>query len=151
VPEKVEKIGLTTRANRANVIVAEAKKKCMKPMFISVHVNAAGNGGWCNAKGWACYTTKGKTISDAFATKMYEAAHEVLDPLGRKVREDYSDGDPDWEENFTVIYKTNCAAILTENFFMDNKEEAKWLLTDDGINTVVEIHHKGILKYIASL
>lgn len=151
VPEKVQKIGLTTRANRANKIVAEARSKGLTPMFISVHVNAAGNGQWMNAKGWSCFTTKGTTISDKLATKLYEAAHEILDPMGRKIREDWSDKDPDWEENFTVIKKTNCAAVLTENFFMDNKEEAKWLLSEEGISTVVDIHYKGILKYIASL
>lgn len=151
VTEKVQKIGLSVRASRANKVVTEARKAGKTPLFVSVHVNAAGNGQWMNAKGWSCFTTKGKTISDAFATKMYEAAHEVLDPMGRKIREDYSDGDPDWEENFTVIKKTNCAAILTENFFMDNKEEAAWLLTDEGKETVVEIHYRGILKYIASL
>lgn len=151
VPEKIQKIGLTVRANRANKIIAPAKKEGKTCLFISVHVNAAGSGKWMNAKGWSCFTTKGKTISDAFATKLYEAAHEVLDPMGKKIREDWSDNDPDWEENFTVIKKTNCAAVLTENFFMDNKEEAEWLLSEEGISTVVEIHRRGILKYIESL
>ena len=42
---------------------------------------------------------------------------------GQKIRRDYSDGDPDWEENFYILSKTQCPAVLTENFFMDNKED----------------------------
>lgn len=141
--------GLSVRANRANVLVANANKKGMKSIFLSIHNNAAGNGAqWMNAYGWSAWTTKGKTISDKLADCLYEAAHELCDPKKIKIREDRSDGDPDYEENFTVLVKTNCAAVLTENFFMDTKAEAEWLLSEEGMNMVTDIHVNGILKYI---
>lgn len=148
VPEEIEDIALTTRANRANYRMNEAKKQGKKCIFCSVHVNAAANSGWHNATGWSVWTTKGKTKSDDFAQCMYEAAKEVLTPLGKKIRTDFSDGDADYEENFTVIYKTKCPAILTENFFQDTKADVEWLLSEEGKKAIIDIHVKGVLKYI---
>lgn len=152
VPEETKDIALTTRANRANRKYYAAKKEGKTAIFISVHVNAAGNGNnWMNATGWSAWTTKGKTNSDKLAECLYDAAEEILTPLAKKIRTDKSDGDRDYEENFTVIYKTVCPSVLTENFFMDNKNDVEWLLSDEGKRAIVQIHVKGILKYIDAL
>ena len=152
VPEETKDIGLTTRANRANRKYYATKKEGKTAIFISVHVNAAGNGSnWMNATGWSAWTTKGKTNSDKLAECLYDAAEEILTPLGKKIRTDKTDGDRDYEENFTVIYKTVCPSVLTENFFMDNKNDVEWLLSDEGRRAIVQIHVKGILKYIDEL
>ena len=34
---------------------------------------------------------------------------------------------------------------------MDNKEDATWLLSNEGRNIITDIHVEGIKKYIASL
>ena len=60
------------------------------------------------------------------------------------------DGDPDWEENFYMLSKTKCAAVLTENFFMDNPIEMAWLLAS-GRNAIVKVHVDGIVDYVKSL
>lgn len=50
VPEEVKDISLTTRANRANNKYYSAVKQGKTAIFISVHVNAPGNGKeWKNA------------------------------------------------------------------------------------------------------
>ena len=59
-----------------------------------------------------------------------------------------SDGDPDYEENFYVLKKTSCPAVLTENFFQDNKDDVEWLSSEEGKETVVEYHLRGILRYL---
>lgn len=46
----------------------------MKAFLISIHVNAAGNGPWMNARGWSAWTSKGQTAGDKLADKLYEAA-----------------------------------------------------------------------------
>jgi len=149
VPEEVKDISLTTRANRANNKYYSAVKQGKTAIFISVHVNAAGNGKeWKNATGWSAWTTNGKTNSDKLAECLYDAAEEVLKPLGKVIRTDKSDGDRDYEENFTVLKKTQSVAVLTENFFQDNKKDVEWLLSEDGKQAIVNIHIKGILKYI---
>lgn len=150
-PESHVDVGLTTRANRVNKKYDEAKKQGKKGIFISIHVNAAGNGNWRNATGWSVWTTKGKTNSDIFAEYLANAAEDVLIPLGQKVRTDKSDGDKDYEANFTVIYKTKCVSVLTENMFMDSKKDVEFLLSEEGKKAIVDLHVKGILKYIDSL
>lgn len=115
-------------------------------LMVSVHCNAAGNGGWMNARGWSAYTSKGRTKSDELATLLYEAAERNFP--GLRIRRDMSDGDPDWEENFYVLIKTRCPAVLTENFFMDNKEDVAYLLSAEGKSQIVKTHVEGIVKYI---
>lgn len=141
VPED-EDIKLSERARRANNIIAQyGASNCV---FISIHNNAAGNGDrWYNATGWEVYTTPGNNNSDKFATCLANACNY----LGIKLRADFLDGDPDKECQFTVIYKTNCPAALTENMFMDSKKDVEFLQSDEGIEKLINIHLIGIQKY----
>lgn len=119
-------------------------------LYVSIHVNAAGNGSaWMNARGWAVYTSPGKTKSDLLATCLFNEAKERL-PYDSKyyVRADWSDGDPDYEAKFHVLTKTKCPAVLTENLFQDNKEDVDFLLSDAGKKTIVDIHVNGILNFL---
>lgn len=147
VTPELNDISLSTRVSRANAKYLENNKKAF---FISIHVNAAGNGDeWKNATGWSVWTSKGQTAGDKLADKLAEAADIVFPPLGKKVRKDMSDGDPDYEANFTVVKKTNCPACLVENFFMDNKEDKEWLLSEQGLNACADVIVYGILNYIS--
>ena len=119
-------------------------KNCV---YVSVHVNAAGSDGkWHTATGWEAYTTKGVTKADKLAECLYSAAKQNL--TGQKIRTDKSDGDSDQEANFYVIRKTNCPAVLTENFFQDNKKDVEYILSEQGRHEIVRTHVEGILKYI---
>ena len=62
------------------------------------------------------------------------------------LRKDCTDGDPDYEENFTAIYKTKCPAILTENLFMDNKEDVAFLMSEEGREAITRIHVNAIKR-----
>ena len=120
-------------------------------LLVSVHCNAAGNGAeWMKARGWSAYTTKGKTRSDELANRLYEAASEHFDDMKLRIRKDMQDGDPDWEEDFYILRKTKCAAVLTENFFQDNKEDVEFLLSPEGKKHIAEVHVEGIINYINS-
>lgn len=137
-------VSLAERARRAN-------EQCGKHgtdnvLLVSIHCNAASNGEWMSAQGWSAYTTKGKTKSDELATMFYEEAEKNFS--GRKIRKDLSDGDPDWEENFYILRKTKCAAVLTENFFQDNKEDVSYLISLEGRRQIVKTHVDGIIKYV---
>lgn len=145
-PEVDEDIKLTPRYKRANEYKAQhPDKKCI---FISVHSDALGNGEeWNKARGWSAYTTKGQNNSDVFAECLYDAAEERFLPKGLKVRTDSSDGDRDYEENFTVIYGAAMPAVLTENFFYTNPDDCRYLLSEDGMNDIVDVHLQGILKF----
>lgn len=143
---------LSTRVSRANKYAADAKKEGKTAVFISVHVNALGMGDkWMTAQGWSTWTTKGVTKSDAFAQCLCDEAKSYLVSKGLKMREDKSDGDSDYEANYYVLTNTNCPATLSENFFMDNESDCKFLLTPESNEICAEIHARGIVKYIKSL
>ena len=97
---------------------------------------------WLNATGWSCYTCKGQTTSDLIAASFYEAAKKNFPD--RRIRTDYSDNDPDWEENFYILRHSLCPAVLTENFFMDNLSDLEYLQSRVGKQAVVDTHVEGM-------
>lgn len=148
-------VSLTTRATRAwNVIKASGKKG----IFISVHANANGKGtAWDSARGWSVYTTKGNNISDKLADCFYDEAEKLYKNTKMKIRTDKSDSDRDWEENFTVIYKTEqfsikngkvtVPAVLTENFFYSNIDDCKYLCDFNNKVDIAQLHLNAILAF----
>ena len=133
-------------------------------LYLSIHVNAAGSGRqWRTAGGWSVYTCKGQTESDRLATSLYEAArialadyanqfeankqHGLYASKQRPFRTDHSDDDPDQEANFYVLVHTKCAAALTENLFQDNQADVAYLLSQQGLDSIVRLHTQGVLGY----
>ena len=138
-------VTLRNRVNRVNTICN--RLGASNVLLVSVHANAAGNGSaWMNAKGWSCYTSRGKTKSDQVAECLYDAFEAEFQD--RKIRKDMSDGDRDWEENFYVLQKSKCPAVLLENFFYDNREECAWMLQEETKKRIASAAVKGIIKYI---
>lgn len=146
VPEETD-VPLAERVRRVNEVCG--RYGADNVILISIHSNASGTGEWMPANGWSAYTSKGKTKADALATLIYNEA--VKNFVGRKVRTDYSDGDPDWEEGFYILRKTKCPAVLTENFFHDNREDIAFMTSPAGREAIVSTHVDGIVNYIKSL
>ena len=144
VPEDHD-IPLSERAKRVNIVCSVLGKSNV--ILISVHVNAAGNGSkWLNATGWSVYTCKGQTESDRLADCLCEAAIKHFP--GRRIRTDFSDSDPDWEENFSLLSNTLCPAVLTENFFMDSRSDLEYLQSRAVKQAIVDTHVEGIIEYL---
>lgn len=138
-------ISLATRVQRVNKICS--KVGASNVILLSIHSNAAGDGSkWMSAQGWSCYTSKGETKSDLIAECLYDAFEAEF--ADRKIRKDMSDGDRDWEENFYVLAKSKCPAVLLENFFYDNRDECTWLLKDETKERIADAIVKGIVQYI---
>lgn len=147
VPES-DDIPLKERVSRVNTWCLLHGKH--NAILISIHANAAGNGTqWMKAQGWSCYTTKGITGSDQLATCLYAEAQKNFP--GRKIRKDLSDGDPDWEENFYLLQKTSCCAVLTESFFYDNIDDLRYLESTEGKAAIVRTHIDGIMAYLSEI
>lgn len=118
--ETNKEIGLTTRKNKANSFPGSYK------VLLSIHNNAAGNGStWMNATGIEFYTTKGQTMSDAFAECLAKSFQKNFP--NEKLRTDTIDGDLDKEENFTVLMGSSYYAVLAEILFQDNKSDVEKL------------------------
>lgn len=138
-------ISLATRVQRVNRVCG--KVGASNVILLSIHSNAAGDGSkWMSAQGWSCYTSKGETNSDILAECLYDAFE--MEFAEKKIRKDMSDGDRDWEENFYVLQKSKCPAVLLENFFYDNQEECAWLLREESKKRIANAAVKGIIKYI---
>lgn len=136
--EDEQDLSLTERANVANRMSKIYGAKNV--LLISIHHNALGKGDrWYSAKGFSIWTTKGDTISDYYGQIIWEEAKKTLIPKGRTVMKEWSDGDGDYEKNFTVIYKTVCPSVLIEYGFYTNEEDMKWCMSEEGLNAHTEL------------
>ncbi len=126
-------VALSERVRRANLL-----SKGGECMYISMHSDAHGNGAeWTPASGISVYTSEGQTKSDEFAQIVIDRLQANFGETV-KWRTDKSDGDEDHEENFYVLKKTNCPAILIEAGFHTNKKEALRMLSEEWKNKLTQ-------------
>lgn len=134
-------VPLYERTIRANRIAKSYGAK--NTIVISIHNNAF-NG---KAHGWEVHTYLGQSLSDTYATVIWNVAKEKLSKTDRPtMRGDHADGDPDFDSNFAILRDTVCASILTENLFMDNEKDCKFLLSDEGRELIIQIHVEAIIQ-----
>lgn len=101
--------------------------------YFSEHSNAF-NG---RARGYCVYTSKGNTQSDVFAERLLDMYKQQFPEM--QLRVDMSDSDQDWESNFYVLRNTSMPAILTENLFFDNLQDAKILLDEQYVEAYTDM------------
>lgn len=141
VPEETD-VPLVERVARANKIYADTGRQAI---LVSIHCNAMGSGAeWMPARGWSVFvggnaSQKSKTL----ARKMAQAAlvRQV------KVRQPYPQS-LYWTADLYICRKTNCPAVLVENFFQDNLEDVEFLLSEAGKQCVTDIIVEGIIAYL---
>lgn len=136
---------LNTRTKRVNDICRKyGSKNCI---LISVHINAAGNGGWFNASGWSGWVAPNASAnSKRLAAILWREADKRGLRGNRSVpKEQY------WVGNFAIVRDTLCPAVLTENLFQDNKDDVEYLLSEKGKQTIAEVHISAIKEYIKTL
>lgn len=114
-------------------------------LYISVHNNAAGSDGkWHNASGFCPFIyTKGSSSSRRMAALLYDEAKR-LNLCGNRA----APKDGVWTANFYVVQKTHCPAVLTECLFQDNQAEVDFLLSEEGKESITELHVEAIRKYL---
>lgn len=137
-----EELSLSTRCNIVNSCCRRyGAKNCL---YVSIHVNAAGSGGWANARGLSVYAyTNGSLASKQLAKTLYEEGASKGLKGNRSVP-----ASKYWTANFYVLKYTNCPAVLTENLFQDNKEDVAFLMSPQGRKAIVDYHVNGIIKYL---
>ena len=141
VPETND-IPLSTRVKRANQLCSANNKKAL---LVSVHCNAAGSDGeWHSAKGWSVFVSQN---ASANSKKLADCLKKEADNQGLKVRLQNTSKSY-WVQSLAICRDTNCPAVLTENLFQDNKEDVKFLLSEEGKKKIAELHVKGIINYL---
>lgn len=142
-------IPLRNRVLLANSIaVFHDSNIARKSVLVSIHANA-----WLrntkrlefnSANGWEVFTSKGDTSADIVASEFFREMQKMFPD--RRFRSDFADNDPDKEADFYILKKTSMPAILTENFFMTNKEECELLMSDYGREKIAQAHFNAITK-----
>ena len=144
VPEETD-VPLAERVKRANRAYAEVGKQAI---LVSIHCNAMGSGAeWMPARGWSVFVSDNASPeSELLARTLAQAA------LSKKVK--VRQPSPQllyWTANFGICSKTNCPAVLVENFFQDNLEDVDFLLSEGGKQCVTDITVEGIVNYLKAI
>lgn len=105
-------------------------KKDKRAVYISIHSNSG------RGEGFEIFTSPGQTKSDLIADVFCRVYQQKFPD--RKFRADKADGDADKEENFYVLRKTDCPAVLVENLFFDNHAEAQYLMSSAGQQAIAD-------------
>jgi len=120
-------VPLSTRTARANREKAD--------VYISVHANAFGAGGWNNAQGIETFTYPTASRESFVLAKLVQ--DELVKVTKRNDRGIKT-------ANFAVLRETSMPAILVECGFMTNKEEATLLKSDSYRKTCASAIVKGL-------
>lgn len=142
--EDINEIGLGNRVQIVNNYCNYFGSS--KTLYVSIHNNAAPpvDGKWHKAQGWEAHVAKNASES---SKKLSSLLYKEADEAGLKLRRPLPKQDF-WASNYTVLTKTKCPAVLTENMFQDNKEDVKYLLSKEGMQTLVDVHVKAIEQYV---
>lgn len=124
---------LTERANISN--------KATPDCFVSIHTNAAGEGGWSSASGLEIYTSAGPMTAsrNVLASDLANAFHAA----GVSLR-----SEPIKHEMYTVLAKTDAPACLIEYGFHTNKTDTEYLKDSKYRDKLAEATAKGICTYL---
>lgn len=135
--EPVADISLTERVNRANSHWRNGKRP---GLLISLHSNAVSAERAGQARGFLVYTSVGETPSDVIAHDLLDEYEKIFPNL--RVRRDSRNSGPDYEANFTMLSRTVMPAILPENLFFDNYDDAVLLMSKE--------YHKGYCQALVN-
>lgn len=116
-------------------------------LYVSVHVNAAGNGSsWLSASGWSVFVCNNASQN---SKKLAKALCE--EALKNNLRGNRCvPSSRYWVKELYILKNTKCPAVLTENMFQDNKRDVEFLLSKRGKETIAQVHVNGIINYLKS-
>lgn len=156
VPETYD-VSIKSRCERVNRTCVE--RGADNVLLVSLHNNASppNNGLWHDASYWSAWVYRqeikddnGKVIqvkeaspaSKRLAAMFTQAARGYGWRVSSCGRGDYMDA------NFGILRGTLCPAVLTENFFQDNKADVDWLLLPEAKTTIALLHINTIEQFL---
>lgn len=138
VPEEND-VTLSERVRRVNAFGKDT-------ILISIHCNAMGSGAdWMPAQGWSVFVGGNASMnSKRLARQLAQAAISKNVKVRRPSPQDLY-----WMANLYICQRTNCPAVLVENFFQDNREDVDFLLSEEGKQCVTDIMVEGVMGYLS--
>ena len=140
-PEKGSEVSLATRCSRANSYWSnQGKPNCL---FVSLHANAAGTGGWSTARGVEVYTaanasTKSKNAAKLINDQIYKDVYAIDKGFKNRGHKTAS---------FYVVKNTNMPCCLIEYEFYSNQDGVA--LLNNKRDLLCEATLKGICAHFA--
>ena len=106
-------------------------------LFVSLHINAGGGTGYEDYIYIGLGKGKTSDIRDIVHSEIVKAIGSEIKIRGKK------------KANFHVLRETVMSSILTENLFIDNKQDAEKLKDDKFLEKVAQGHVNGIVKALS--
>lgn len=129
-------ICLDERVGRVNQLYEKVKPLYDKIVLVSIHANAL-TGEWGTQNGTSTHYYPTNEVDKNFAEIINR---NLVEKIGLHNRGNIG-------SNFQIIRDVLCTACLCECAFMDNKEEAKLLMTDEFRQACAEGIVNGLLEY----
>ena len=129
-------IPLGTRVRNINAKIKANKDK--KYIGVSVHSDGFSKE---SAHGWSVYTSNNASLD----------SHKLANLSTKNLKNEFPNRRLRGKKsaNFYILKNTICPFILTENFFMTNRDECQnILMTKEGQNKIVNLHYNFITEFI---
>ena len=141
-------VKLQTRVSRVNNICkAVGARNCL---LVSIHNNASGcDGKWHDACGWSVFVSKIASENSKKLARMLTAEAMKRELMGNRSVPIQKYWTWSWtNKDIYILEKSACPAVLTENMFQDHKGDVDFLLSEEGMTELVDLHVDGITKYV---
>ena len=157
VPETHD-VSIKTRCERVNRTCVE--RGARNVLLVSIHNNASASDGlWHEPSYWSAWVYRqevkdanGKVIQLKEASLESKRLAELFTLMARGFGWKVGVGERPYKEaNFGILRGSLCPAVLTENFFQDNKANVDWLLTPEAKTAVALLHIHTIEQYLYEL
>ena len=141
-------VKLQTRVSRVNNICkAVGARNCL---LVSIHNNASGSDGkWKDACGWSVFVSKIACENSKKLARMLTVEAMKRELMGNRSVPIQKYWTWSWtDKDIYILEKSACPAVLTENMFQDHKGDVDYLLSEEGMTELVDLHVDGITKYV---
>lgn len=141
-------VALRTRVSRVNKICkALGAENCV---LVSIHNNASGGDGkWHEACGFSVFVSKNSGERSKRLAGMFTSEAIRRDLLGNRSVPSQKYWTWSWtQKDIYILRATTCPAVLTENLFQDHRGDVDYLLSEEGMNELVDLHVDCITKYV---
>ena len=141
-------VKLQTRVSRVNNICkAVGARNCL---LVSIHNNAGGGDGkWHDACGWSVFVSKNASENSKKLARMLTVEAMKRELMGNRSVPIQKYWTWSWtDKDIYILEKSACPAVLTENMFQDHKGDVDYLLSEEGMTELVDLHVDGITKYV---
>ena len=140
-------VKLQTRVSRVNNICkAVGARNCL---LVSINNASGGDGKWHDACGWSVFVSKNASENSKKLARMLTAEAMKRELMGNRSVPIQKYWTWSWtDKDIYILEKSACPAVLTENMFQDHKGDVDYLLSEEGMTELVDLHVDGITKYV---